>query len=126
MKKIARTLAGVVLASTFLVATPAFAGQATPAFMQPEVLQAAVAMNLTDEQKPKFQGALSNLVNERTKAFNNYLRRNNQTGIARKMRSKTTALVKKMDAEVGEFLTEEQVPAYNNYRDLLVKYMSAQ
>ena len=87
-----------------------------PAFMQPEVMQAAMSMQLTEAQRSQFQQVLASFYNERVGAINKLLRRNNQTNIERKIQSKTNSLLKKMDEEMAAFLTPEQMPAYDNYR----------
>ncbi|MEM7000855.1 MAG: hypothetical protein AAF529_08715 [Pseudomonadota bacterium] len=104
-----------------LLSTAGFAGAAeqTPAFMQPEVLKAAIAIGLNEEQKPKFQAALGDFVNARLQAIGKLMRKRNQTGLPRKIKSKTRSLLKQMDADMAAFLTPEQMPAYENYRDTL-------
>ena len=104
---------------TLLVSTAFAAEQPRPAFLQPEVLEAAVAINLTEEQQPLFREAVGRFVDGRTKAFNSLMRRNNQTNLPRKLKGRTNSLLKKMDKEMAEFLTEEQMPAYEVYRDKL-------
>ncbi len=95
------------------------AAEQVPAFMKPEVLEAAVAIQLTEEQQPLFRSAVGTFVDERMKAINKLMRRNNQTGVPRKIKSRTNSLLKKMDEEMAGFLTEEQMPAYENYREKL-------
>ena len=95
------------------------AEQPKPAFMQPEVLKAAVDINMTDEQKPQFQKALTTFVEDRMKMISKLMRGNNVTNMPRKIKSRTNSLLKKMDKNMAKFLTEEQMPAYENYRELL-------
>jgi len=106
-----------------LLAPLVHSAEETPAFLQPDVLKAAVAMNLTDEQKPQFQQSLTDFVNGRMAAFKKLMRGNNQTNMPRKMKSRTNKLLKQMDADVASFLTEEQMPAYELYRDTLKSYL---
>jgi hypothetical protein len=91
----------------------------TPAFLQPDVLRAAVAINLTEEQKPQFQAALTQFINARIEAVNRLMRKNNQTNLGRKIKSRSNSLLKQMDKDMAMFLTEEQLPAYQVYRDTL-------
>ncbi len=109
----------ILLCLAWLLAAPLRAAEPQPAFLQPEVLKAALAIELTDEQKPQFQAALTTFVNERIEAMNLLLRRNNQTDLPRKIKSKTNRLLKQMDKDMAEFLSEEQMPAYKNYRNTL-------
>ena len=111
---------GVLLATLALVGTSGWAAeQPKPAFAQPEVLKAAMAINLTDEQKPQFQAALTDFVTGRMDAIKKLMSKRNQTNLPRKIKGRTNALLKKMDKSMGAFLTEEQLPAYENYRALL-------
>lgn len=96
-----------------------WAAEPRPAFMQPEVLKAAIAINMTDEQKPQFQQALTTFVEARMKMIGKLMRGNNVTNIDRKIKSRTNSLLKKMDKSMAEFLSEEQMPAYQVYRDAL-------
>jgi len=111
----------IVLLLCAAVWTPmhAVAAERTPAFLQPEVLKAALQINLTEEQKPQFQQALTDFVNGRMEAFAKLMKKNNQTNISRKMKSRTNGLLKDMDKAMASFLTEEQMPAYENYREKL-------
>ena len=95
----------------------------TPAYLQPEVLKAGLAIQLTDEQKPLFQQALTNFHNARMEGISLLMRRNNQTNLPRKIKSKTNSLLKKMDKEMAVFLSEEQMPAYKDYRKKLKSNM---
>ena len=97
----------------------AYAAQPTPAYLQPTVLKAALEINLTEEQQPMFREALTNFFNNRMSAINLLLRRHNQTGLPRKIKSKTNGLLKTMDKDMAAFLTEEQIPAYETYRQTL-------
>jgi hypothetical protein len=113
MKKILVFLIALGLTSAASAAEP------TPAYLQPSVLKAAVDIHLTEEQKPMFREALSKFFNDRMSAINLLLRRRNQTGLPRKIRSKTNSLLRTMDKDMAEFLMEEQMPAYEIYRQTL-------
>ena len=96
-----------------------YAVEQKPAFLQPEVLRAAIAINLTEEQKPRFQAALGEFINARMQAINRLVRKNNQTDLKRKIKSKSNSLLKQMDKDMAAFLSEEQLPAYQSYRETL-------
>jgi len=113
----------LLLAVLLLAAPTVFAAEQQPAYLQPEVLKAALEINLTDEQKPQFQQALTDFVNGRMKAFNKLMRGHNQSNIERKMKSRTNSLLKQMDKDMAAFLTEEQMPAYKNYRKTLKSHL---
>lgn len=121
MKKLLLTLVTIGLmqsAVAVLAAEPP-----KPAYMQTEVLQAALAIQMTDEQRPQFQQALTKFHNARMEAISLLMRRNNQTGVPRKIKGKTNALLKNMDKDMAVFLTEEQMIAYQDYRTKLKSNM---
>ena len=99
--------------------------QARPPWLQPEVLRAAGAMQLTQAQMPQFKTAVSDLVNNRLRAINKLLRKNNQSNLERKIKSATNRQFKKMDKHMAGFLSEEQMVAYQGYRAALKDSMAA-
>lgn len=114
----------IYLAILLLAASAAFATDAPqPPWLDTEVLKAALAIELTEEQKPQFQQAVSDLVNNRAKAFNKLLRRNNVTNLERKMKTASKRQFNKMDKAVAGFLSDTQLPRYEVYRDLLEQKM---
>lgn len=115
-----RKLLSVLLTCCAWTACAAYGADAgKPAYLQEEVLRSAMAIGLTDEQKPQFGSAISDFANGRTKAINKLLRRGG-TDIPRKIRSKTKGLLKKMDKQMQSFLTDEQWPKYEQYRAVLI------
>ncbi len=114
----------IYLAVLLLAASAAFATDAPrPPWLDTEVLKAALAIELTEEQKPQFQQAVSDLVNNRAKAFNKLLRRNNVTNLERKMKTASSRQFNKMDKAMAGFLSDAQFPRYEVYRDLLEQKM---
>lgn len=63
--------------------------------------------------------ALTQFISARIEAVNRLLRKNNQTGLERKIKSRSNSLMKQMDKDMTTFLTQEQLPAYQIYRDTL-------
>lgn len=90
-----------------------------PAFMQPDVLKAAIAIELTEEQQPVFQSAITTFAQGRMDSLRRLMRANNQTNISRKWRTKTRGLLEDMDETMKAALTDAQWPAYENYRETL-------
>lgn len=90
-----------------------------PPWLQPAVLKAAGSLQLTQAQMPQFNQAVTDLVNNRLRAINKLLRKNNQLNLSRKMKSATNKSFKKMDKQMGEFLSESQYAAYQDYRSAL-------
>ncbi len=110
----------IVVFLFLLVLSPiTWGAEPRPAFLQPEVLKAAVAINLTDEQKPQFQQTLTTFYNDRMAMIGKLMRGHNVTNMDRKIKSRTNTLLKKMDKSMAEFLTQEQMPAYQAYREAL-------
>jgi len=110
-----------ILLSLLMMALPhlSFAEQQTPPWLQPEVLKAAGAMQLTQEQLPQFHAAITNFEDNLVVATNRLLRQNNVADLERKLKSVTNRQFKKLDKQVGTFLSEAQQPQYLVYRDKL-------
>lgn len=89
------------------------------AWTDPEVLKAALAIGMTEEQKPKFGNGITGFLNCRIDAFKRLMKGRDNVDIERKMKSKTNACLRKMDKEMAGFLTKEQLPSYEIYRDTL-------
>ena len=70
------------------------AKQPTPAFMQPEVLRAAVAMKLSEAQKPQFRAVVTRFSESRMASLAELMKKNNQTNLPRKWTSKTNSLLR--------------------------------
>ena len=116
--KLAKTFAILLI----LAAMPALteAAQPRPPWMQPDVVRAAVDIGMTEEQLARFRTYVAEFMDGRMKAFNNLMRRHNQTNMDRKMKSRTNRLRRRMDEQMSELLNEEQYPKYEAYRDLLM------
>ena len=109
----------ITLLLTLSLAGVTYAQQAVPGFMKPEVLAAAAKIGMNEEQQGQFREAVGEFVDARMKAIGKLMRRNNQTNLPRKIRGRTNSLLKQLDKDVAEFLTDEQMPAYQEYRDTL-------
>jgi len=95
------------------------------AWTDPEVLKAALAIGMTDEQKPKFGEGVTGLFNCRMEALKRMMKGRDNVDLERKMKSKTNACLRKMDRTMAGFLTEEQLPKYEIYRDTLTSRLQA-
>ena len=100
------------------------AAQSTAPWLQPEVLKAAVNIGLTDEQLPLFREAITHLAQNQTSATNKLLRQNNIADLERKLTTVTNRQFKKMDREMGAFLTSTQLPRYDIYRNVLREHLT--
>jgi len=94
------------------------------AWTDPEVLKAALAIGMTDEQKPKFGAGITGFLNCRVEAFKRVMKARDPVDVERKLKSKTNACLRKMDREMKGFLTEEQLPKYETYRDTLTSKLT--
>ncbi|NKC01438.1 MAG: hypothetical protein GKR90_23475 [Pseudomonadales bacterium] len=90
-----------------------------PPWLQPDVLRAAVAIELSEAQKPQFQQAISDLINGQIGATNRLLRGNNVSNLKRRIKSSTNRQFMKMDQSVAEFLSPPQFERYQAYRTIL-------
>ena len=97
---------------------------ATAPWMQPEVIAAALQMQLTTDQRVAFHTAISGMVNGQIKATNNVLRRNNVTNLPRKLKMVKRRALNKFDKQMAAILTAEQQPSYQIYLDLLATHMT--
>ena len=100
------------------------AAQSSAPWLQPEVLKAGVAIGLTEQQQPLFRDAITHLVENQTAATNKLLRQNNIADLKRKLTTVTNRQFNKMDREMKGFLTTEQLPQYQVYRDALRSHMT--
>lgn len=94
------------------------------AWTDPEVLKAALAIGMTDEQKPKFGNGITSFFNCRVDAFKRVMKGRDNVDMERKMKSKTNACLRKMDKEMAGFLTKEQLPKYDIYRETLTSKLT--
>lgn len=90
------------------------------AWADPEVLKAALAIDMTDEQKPKFGSGITGFFNCRIDAFKRVMKARDNVDIERKMKSKMNGCQRRMDKEMAGFLSKEQMPKYEIYRDTLI------
>ena len=116
-----------ILLTGALLAASAFAEEAEapkPPWLQTDVLKAALEIGMTEEQRPQFQQAVTNLVNNQLSATNRLLRGNNVSNLERRLKSSTNRQFKKMDKEMAAFLDEGQMERYAVYRDAMRNAMA--
>jgi len=86
--------------------------------MSPDVIKAAVAINMTDAQKPEFNKVVGQYVTDHFAMIEKVLKVG-APNVDMTIRSKDNALVHKMDEGVHKILTKEQWPAYEEYKKVL-------
>lgn len=115
---------GAILCLVLMSAGVGAADNPGGAWTDPEVLKAALAIGMTDEQKPKFGNSITGFFNCRTDAFKRLMKGRDNVDMERKMKAKTNACLRKMDKEMAGFLSAEQLPKYETYRDTLTSKLT--
>ena len=95
-----------------------------PPWMTPDVFKAAVRINMTDAQKPEFNKAVSDFISDHFSMMQKEAKRN-APNLDMRIKSKDKALVHALDDKVHKILTEEQWPAYENYKKELRSGLSS-
>ena len=89
-----------------------------PPWMSTDVLKAAVAINMTDAQKPEFNKVVGEYVTDHFAMIQKVMKVG-APNVDMTIRSKDNSLVHKMDDKVEKILTKEQMPAYEDYKKVL-------
>jgi hypothetical protein len=89
-----------------------------PPWMSTDVLKAAIAINMTDAQKPEFNKVVGQYVTDYFAMIQKVMKVG-APNVDMTIRSKDNSLVHKMDDEVHKVLTKEQWPAYEEYKKVL-------
>ncbi|MCZ6641537.1 MAG: hypothetical protein O7F71_08175 [Gammaproteobacteria bacterium] len=85
----------------------------------PDVLEAAAAVNMTPEQLAEFRVAVGSFVDDLMRETLRLVKRQ-EPDIPRKLKRKRRKLAGKMDETMSQVLDEDQYPRYEEYRDLLM------
>lgn len=107
-----------------LAASAVHAEQQKPAWAHDDVIEAAIQINMDKAQQDQFRASVAEFLEGYVADVQRLMRGNNQSGLPRKIRSKRRARVSTMDEQMAEVLSEEQLPAYENYRDTLLAKMA--
>jgi len=83
------------------------------------VMKAAVAMNMTDVQKPEFNKAVGQFITDHFAMIQKEIKRS-APNLDMTIKSRDRALVHTLDDNVHKILTQEQWPAYENYKEALL------
>lgn len=93
------------------------------AWLRTNVMQAAYDINMTDDQRAQFAAQLRRFVESYQQSVDRVLNRSDVSDPAGRIERKRNSLAKKMDKSMAGILQEAQIPAYQKYRDLLLKEM---
>ena len=91
-----------------------------PSWMTGDVVKAAVAINMTDNQKHDFNEAVSDFVSDHFAMIQKEAKRE-APDLEQRVHSRDSSLARQMDDRVQKILTTDQWPAYQNYRKVLQK-----
>jgi len=111
-------LVTLVLATMCLALTAQ--AEQTPPWLQPEVVKAYVDIGLTDDQKPMFKEAQIDYIQKSHRAIRSAIN-SNKGNLEREIRRRIKKQLNRWSNNAAEFLTEEQYPKFEIYRDILVK-----
>ena len=100
------------------------ATEPTPPWLQPEVVKAYLAIDLTDEQKPLFRDALTTYLQDSNRAIRSAIN-SNKGNLEREIRRRVKKHISRWNDTVAAFLTDEQFPKFEIYRDTLLATVSA-
>ena len=100
------------------------ATEPTPPWLQPEVVKAYLAIDLTDEQKPLFRDALTTYLQDSNRAIRSAIN-SNKGNLEREIRRRVKKHISRWNDTVADFLTDEQYPKFEVYRDTLLATVSA-
>ena len=95
-----------------------------PPWLQPEVVKAYLAIDLTDEQKPLFRDALTTYLQDSNRAIRSAIN-SNKGNLEREIRRRVKKHISRWNETVAGFLTDEQYPKFEVYRDTLLATVSA-
>ncbi len=108
-------IAIVLIQTSFVVA------EGSLPWTQPEVLRAAVEIGMREDQRSQFREAVSTYLKDLGEMVSKELGRPNAANIKRKIKSRNKKLVKAMDERMALFLSAEQIPRYEVYRERLLE-----
>ena len=92
-------------------------------WLQPDVIKAAVDLELDANQLPLFRQSVTELMSNQVRATNRILRANNVADVQRRLETATKRQFKKLDRSVAKFLNEQQLARYANYRAALQRHL---
>tara|TARA_B100000401_G_scaffold395032_1_gene303740 strand:- start:3 stop:434 length:432 start_codon:yes stop_codon:yes gene_type:complete len=90
----------------------------------PRLITAAIAIELTEQQKQEFKQHLSAYLKKLSSATRKIMQRNNVTNLPKQITRKRNQLTRSLDKKMETLLTADQYSRYEEYRTLLLAKMS--
>ena len=102
--------------------TLTISAEETPPWLQPQVVNAYLAINLAEDQKSQFRDALTSYIQGSNRAVRAAIN-NNKGNLEREIRRRLKKQINRWNDAARAFLTEEQYPLFEIYRDTLLTTM---
>ena len=115
---------GLVLLSFILISPCTRAEDQGALFDDTRLISAAVAIQLSEDQRAVFQTNLAEYLEKLGSATRKLIRRNNETDVTKKIVRKRKQLTRTLDRKMATILTEDQYLRYEDYRTLLLTKLS--
>ena len=112
-------LAPTVLALIAIVPSAQAEEIERPAWLSDEVVRAAIAIGMSEEQLPQFRDSVRIFLEDYRDAAQRIIRRGD-AGIENSIQRARLSLAREMDKRMAEFLTEAQMTPYQDYRAALL------
>ena len=117
-------LTALVLAALLLIASSGvLAQEEQQPWTHPDVLKAAVDIQMSQEQWQEFRAAITRMLQGYSADVQRLLNGRARQNLPRRIAAKRRQRVATMDEEMTEILEAEQLPLYEVYRDTLLQKM---
>ena len=105
------------------LASEAGAGQERPPWLEEDVIAAAMTIGMSDEQRVQFRESVTVFLESFRDEVERLVRRG-VPNLENAVKRKRNALVRDMDERMAGFLSQDQMPPYETYRDLLLSKLT--
>lgn len=118
--------AGLILTGCLLPLTTLWGAETPPSapWASQELIKASLELHLDETQQPVFRKSVGAFIDDYYRMIRKESRRN-VPDQQRRIKRRTRSLTKQLDANLREALRQEQWPAYEQYRSLLLKALKS-
>jgi len=116
-------MAAILLAITAVSIADVISNTIRRASLHPDTKAAARAIGMSEEVKTQFDVIVKEYVEDLESGIKRIIK-NNSTKFDSKIRRKNSSLVKTMDKQMAELLSENQWPRYENYQETFQGYLN--